>query len=425
MNLKKVTKINRVGVVLFLGFSMLMFNLIPVLSENLQSTNFIIEDASITSGSEILNSNNYSLAGSIGEITSDDRLMSGSYEIKGGFPNGIIANVPKITCFETNTTSSTTTCISLINNKGMQGECGSPGCYNKAKIEIDSQNNPYDTLYLVKIGNLTDNTTHYLKSDHTLGLTYTTNNFLTKCAIEGKDLNNPNCNENGDAEWNSNLQSTNMFYLSDNTTYQASVSALNGDFTGTGFSSATSANTVMQSVGLDIDVGPTTEPNINNNAPYNINLSDISLLTATTSVNLVWLDMLSNNPKGFSIYTRDTNNGLFSSNKNATIPSENEDLSVDLNHNGGFGIKVYNGNTTETALGPLNKATGFNTINEDTVGSLSTTNKLLFFTNDSNGNKGEILNGRGAILIKARATATTPISSDYSDIIYFSIMGNY
>jgi hypothetical protein len=426
MNLQKnyFKKLQNI-LILLVGLFLSLFNFSPVFGESLQSNNFIIEDASVTTGSGIFDSTNYSLAGSMGEITSDDRLMSGTYELTGGEAGGVVASVPKITCFETTTTNITTSCLSLPNSKGMQGECGSPGCFNKAKIEIDNQNNPYDTLYLVKIEKLTDNTTYYLKSDHTLGLSFTISNFMTKCAIEGKDLNNPGCDTNTDSDWNPALQSSNVFYLTDNTEYRASVSALNGDFTGTDFSPTANTITKMQSIGLDIDVGPASTPDVNSNAPYTINLSEISPLTPYTAPNLIWLDLASNNSKGLSVYIKDTNNGLFSISKNATIPSENEDLSLDPNFNGGYGVKVYNGNTTQTALGPLQRAASYNTVSDDFVGSLLSTNKLLFFTNDSGENKGEIMNGRGGIMVKARATASTPISSDYSDDIYFTIIGNY
>jgi len=76
-------------------------------------------------------------------------------------------------------------------------------------------------------------------------------------------------------------------------------------------------------------------------------------------------------------------------------------------------------------LGPLNKSSLFDTGSADFVGSLTTTNKLLFFTDDANTNKGELLDGRGAILLKARATAAIPSSSDYADNLYFTIIGNF
>ena len=400
-------------------------NVASVFSENLQSTNYTIEDASIVSGSEALTSSNYSLISSVGEIAADARFSSGSYEIKNGFPNGIVADVPKITCFETSSNTSTTNCISLPNNQGMQGECGKPGCYNKAKIEIDTQNNPFDTLYLVKVTNITDNISYYLKSDHTLGLTYNSSNYLTKCAIEGKDIINPDCDNNTSPDWNSTLQSTNIFYLSDNSEYQATVSALNGDFTQTSFGPKANTTTSVLSLGFDINIGPATAPESSNSTPYNINLSEIALLPVTTSSDLIWLSMESNNPSGFNLYIKDTNSGLYSVNKNATIPSEDEDLAVDANINGGYGVKIYNGNTTQLTLGPLNKSNTFDTAGIDQVGALSTINKLLFFTNNFDSNKGEILNGKAAVVLKARATANTPISSDYSDDIYFTIVGEF
>ena len=71
------------------------------------------------------------------------------------------------------------------------------------------------------------------------------------------------------------------------------------------------------------------------------------------------------------------------------------------------------------------KAIGYNTSVENEVGSLTTANKLLFSTNTSETGKGEIYNGRGAIVFKVKTKVTTPITSDYTDELYFTIIGNY
>src|SRR3972149_3671572 len=82
-----------------------------VFAQNLDSTNYRIEDPTIDSGGGATDSSNYSFLQSLGYPNADARLTSGSYELKSGFPNGILANVPKVTCFETDTTSGTTDCL--------------------------------------------------------------------------------------------------------------------------------------------------------------------------------------------------------------------------------------------------------------------------------------------------------------------------
>ena len=395
-----------------------------IYAENLESTNFKIQDATINNGSDLLDSTSYSLIGNLGAIGNDSRLTSGTYELYSGLEQEILS-VPKIQCFETNSNTDNTECLSLPNLKGMIGECGGFGCYSTAKIEIDSQGNPYDTLYTVMIINTTDNIVYYLKSDHTLSLSQSISNYLSKCAIEGKDENNPDCAEIGDSGWNANLQSTNIYYLESNKTYEASIKALNGDYTETSYSESKTTTTTSQTISLDIDIGPNSEPTVENTSPYTVNvLQGIGYQTVQTATNLIWFDFNSNNPKGFNFYIKSDRQGLFSSTTNGEIPSEDENLSADLS-NGGYGIKIYNGNTTQQSLGPLIKSSTYNTAGENIVGAVTDLNKLLFSTSNLDNNNGEILNGRGAIILKARTYITLPIAGDYIDELFFTIIGDF
>ena len=392
-------------------------------AETLQSPNYTIKDATLNSGGQAVTSTSYSMLSAIGDYTADSRLTSGSYELKSGFPNGILANVPKVQCFETTTTSGTTHCLSFPNSKGAIGECGYSGCYNKAKIEIDVQSNPSDTLFLIQI--VSDNVIYYLKSDHTLGSSFDSSNFLTKCQIEGKDLNDLNCDTDAKPGWNSTLQSYNLLGLTANTTYTASVLALNGDFTGTRFSDIASATTSSMQLTFDIDIAPESGTATETAAPYSVNLGEITLGFPSTATNLVWVDMGSNISAGLTLYIKDLNNGLYSSTKSSLIPSENENLTNDTNNNGGFGIKTYNYESPTTELGPLLRASAYNTGTTNTVGSLATTDNLLFYTNNISTNKGEIVNARGAFYLKSRSAISNPSSGDYNDSLTIAVIGNF
>jgi hypothetical protein len=153
-------------IVLFFVLILISFN-INIIAETLDSTNYRIKDVTLGGTGEV-NSTNYSLIGSFNPIE-DSRLTSSNYALKAGFPNGIIANVPTVTCFETDTTSINTTCLEFPTSNGAQGECGYPGCYDRAKIELNTQNNPIDTLYVVKILDVTNSITYFLKTDHYIG----------------------------------------------------------------------------------------------------------------------------------------------------------------------------------------------------------------------------------------------------------------
>ena len=63
-----------------------------------------------------------------------------------------------------------------------------------------------------------------------------------------------------------------FFYLDSQKTYSASVKALNGDYSETTFGNSINSNTTAQAVALDLDIGPSSNPNIESSQPYNINI---------------------------------------------------------------------------------------------------------------------------------------------------------
>jgi len=389
--------------------------------ETLDSTNYKIKDATI-GGNGITQSTTFALLSGL-DPTSDSRLTSSSYRLNSGFPNGIIANVPKVTCFETTTTSGNTTCLNFPNTNGAQGECGYAGCYDKAKLEIDIQNNPLDTLFLVKVLNVSTSVTYYLQSNHTLSTTYDLSSFMDKCDIEGKDSANSSCNDSLDLRWNLGLQKFNIFGLTPNTQYSISIAAMNGDFSGTSFGPNVTATTAQSTLSLDLDIGPQSSPTIDTINPYTISLNNISASTATTAQNLIWIDMATNATNGINLYIKDQYNGLYSAARNVTIPSESENLATDPNGNGGFGVKIYNYSPSQSALGPLLKNAQYNTAGTDQIGAFTTSPTLLYYTENSTNNVGPIVNARGAIYLKARNAITTP-TGNYIDNINFTLIAN-
>lgn len=420
--LLKTTRL--VSVILLLVFITLN-PLLNIRAETLQSNNYVIENATVDSSGELLSSDTYNMLTSLGDINSDIRLTSGSYEIQGGFPNGVSANIPLVKCFESATDNSSSSCEFFPNQDGAMGECGEPGCYDKAKIEIDAQENPYDTLYLIRLQALTDNTIFYLKSDHTLGTSYDASNFMTICQLEGIDPNNPDCDTSESSGWNSDLQSLNIYNLLPDTEYLASALALNGDYSSTNFSENTNSQTVNPALSFDINIAPEDEPDTQTTAPYQIALGDISFKFPTIAPNLIWFSVGTNISDGLGLYIKDSSNGLYSASKDTTIPSETEDLAEDTNNNGGFGIKIFNYLPRQTSLGPLQNNTLYDTVAINSVGQVSTTNSLLFFTNSNDDNQGPINGGKSAIQVQAKAAYTTPISGDYETYFTTIIIGNY
>lgn len=409
-------KIKLVG--LFIITFLLIFNF-GVTAQELNSTNYKILDPTIDSGGGASDSTNYSILQSLGNSTADARLTSGSYALGSGFPSGIQANVPLVRCAEATTTAaSPSLCLYFPNANGAQGECGTPGCYNRIKFEIDHQNNPIDTLYLVSMTDTTTSTVYYVQSTHTLATNYDIADYMTICGHEGRDpRTGSGCVTGGDPQWDTTLQRYNVYGLTPGRQYSVAVRALSGDFTETQYSPSVNVTLEYPTLSLDIDTGALISSN--NAGPHVISLGTLVPNTVVTATNRIWLDLGTNILSGLSTYVRDTNSSLL--NGGSSIPSQTEDLNVDSGNDGGYGIK--NINSTETSLGTLQDGAAYITANTTSVGALSTTSTLIYYTDNTGGNQGQINAGRGGMELKA-LSKPNDTSGSYSDIITFTMLAN-
>ncbi len=403
------------SVVLIGAYAVNGLDTIKAQNQQLDSTNYRLLDPTVDSGGGAGDSANFSLLGSTGNPTSDARLESGSYAIGSGFPSGIMANVPLLTCAEGNTNLAASTCLHLPNAAGMDGECGTPGCYDRGKVEIDRQGNPNDTLYLVRLVNQTSSITYYLQSDHSVATTYDISDYMTICELQGRDPNDTACDDSGDGNWNADLQSSNIFGLTAATQYLVSARALSGDFTETQFSPTLTLQTENPSLIMDLDIGTTSAASTV--GPHVINLGTLTPSTVITATNQIWLDLGTNAAGGMNTYVRDLNNGLLET--PGIIASASADLAVAAS---GYGLKTSS--TTQTALGPLQRAATYNTAGADQVGGLSTSDTLILFTDELSTNRGPLTGGRAGLQVKAKSTpATAP--GNYSDLVTFTMIGNF
>ncbi|MBI2356610.1 hypothetical protein HYV12_00930 [Candidatus Dojkabacteria bacterium] len=385
----------------------------PVFAEGLESDNYKIIDLSTNSGGEVTKSNtdNYNLLSTVGTFSGDPRSFSTNYRSGIGTVEIFTAKVPTISCFETDTDGSSqcTTGPSYLNTDGMITVCGPNGCYDRARFEINTQGNPADTLYAIQIS--TDNFTSDTR--YIDGVSSKPKATSQRTLVDYKTK--------GDWE----TPALNIKGLVTDTQYYIRAIALHGDFTESDPGPTVTATTATTYVNFDIDIdnlnGITTETN----GPYLANFGSTRNLIQTgppqTSVDLIWMDMSTNALGGFSLVQKGQYGGLFSTTESYTIPSDNFDLNGESE---GFGIQNFYSaqeKHTGSGLGDL----GTLSVEANYAGSGNTVGKVdQIFIKMYEASK-PILNGRVGIYLKARASGTTPVASDYSEDISLIIVPRY
>lgn len=382
-------------------FTVCIFSLLsPVLADDVDSGSFTILDFSFNSNdSTPVDSANFKSIITSDEYISDVRFSSGTYRIGAGILNTWKASVPQIQCFET-TTSGSTSCNDADVAGGMVQVCGTGGCYNKARFEINPSGNPTDTLYSARIS--TDPT--FATWDYIDGAT-----FLTESA-GNHDINDYLT----ESAWEGTVSNFNVIGLTVNTAYYIKITALHGDFTETESSPSATATTSTPSLSFDIDIATTAGSGAETSAPYAISLGSLITGQVTTATNVVWMDIGTNANAGAKVYGRSLNGGLYSSSRSYTITMGDYDLDSVT----GYGVRRHN--ALQTYLGPLSPQGAF-AGGGNSVGGLTTQlySTLIFSTSSQ-----PIFGGRGSLYVKAKPPIDAPTATDYTDTLTFTIAGN-
>lgn len=378
-----------------------------IFATELDSTNYKLVGVTATSGGGLGDSTNYSLMTAAGEISANPSNYSTNYKLNQDPSANFVANIPSIQCFETDT-NGTTNCTSgpaELLSGGMTAICGSQGCYDKARFEINPMSNPTDTLYSVQIS---------------------TDNFVSdiKC-IDGSTFipKSSSCNINDfrtESYWEN--ETFNVKGLDSDTQYYLRITALHGDFTQSDYSKINSATTSEGYIFFDIDIASSSGITTESASPYSIAFSGSQQLipgaAATTSSSLIWLDLDSSASGGVAVIQFGKYGGLYSSTTSQTILSNTENL--DNPSEEGFGLQSYyiDYDDSSSFYGNLAATTNYaGTIN--TVGAVSTTANKIYQGD------GPIVGGRIGIYVKARAGTNRSTATDYSEEIYFTIVPMY
>lgn len=384
-----------------------------VLANTLESTDYMINGATINSGAEVTDSggSGYLLHSSIGDFSGDPRLNSASYSLKNGVPNTFTANVPLITCFET-VTDGTSDCIdapAYLVADGMVTICGYDGCYDKARIEIDPQNNPSDTLYGIQIS--TDNFVSDIRV-----IDWTTRAPISFGSRTIDDYKTENEWEDYDDSYSTSwTNSYNVQGLDPDQIYYVRVTALHGDFTESEASPILNSTTSLPSLSLDLDIDTTAGVATENSSPYTVALS-LTAGNVITSNNLVWIDINSNASQGITLAQRGVYGGLFS--PGYTIDSATANLTAASE---GFGLQSYT--ATEQFVSPAGELSSLS-VETDYSGTSQFVGEISTSLLDVYTSGGPIYGGRASMYVKAKSSITTDLGS-YTEQISFILIPQY
>lgn len=384
-----------------------------VSAQNTSSGNFTLIEPEIQSYGGEVDSANYKHLGQISEIIGD-QLSSSLYKTGLGHGYVFMANVPTVQCFETTTVGSSS-CSNLPHAKGMVEECGQGGCYDRAKIEINAQNNPSDTVYLIEIS--PDNwTTTYIVD----GITHNLKLASLKAITDYKTK----------TSWETGAYDAyNVFNLRSGVVYKTRIKALHGNFTESGAGPEASATTAVPTLMFDLDTGTTIASS--NNAPYVINMGTIVPGSPLEATDRIWVTFGTNATNGGVVFVRDQYTGLRSASTLYTLASANEDLAIPASDDG-FGLKSGTTQNDTTAVGYLRVGSQYNTANPQQVGRVISLGSFALLCSVKNigdtceaGTGSPLKDGRAEVKVLARASFSAPAVNDYTDNVIFTLLGTW
>ncbi len=387
----------------------ILYILIPpfvLYAKELDSTNYKIVGVTTKQGGLTQTTDgDYSALLEIGRISNNPRNYSTNYKMFTSPEEAFLPAVPEVSCFETTTSGSSncTTGPSELSG-GMVAICGPSGCYDKARFEIDINENPTDTLYAVMISEDNFNSDiRYIDGATFWPEEQTTHNlsdFLTK------------------TDWETEV--FNIKGLQSAVTYYIKIFALQGDFTQTQPGPIANATTSGGSIFFDIDIEDETGVSAETVSPYQISFTgDYKLVggsAPTTAEDRVWLDASTNSGGGFALIVRGVNGGLKSDTTGQTIVSATANLDVSSD---GFGLQSeYIDQDTYPYLGSISATTDYSG-SGNYVGIIGITASKVYESSTP------VFNGRMALKVIARPGIDKTAATDYQESVYFVLIPRF
>ncbi|HSW80206.1 MAG TPA: hypothetical protein VLG47_05510 [Candidatus Saccharimonadales bacterium] len=257
---------------------------------------------------------------------------------------------------------------------------GSNAYYNKLHFVVNNTGEPSDATYAVAI--TTDATfatnIKYIQADGTLNTTKVYQSYAT---------------------WGSGT-GTFAVGMTPNVTYYVKSSAMQGKFTDTGLSkTANNATTANPSITFAV-------------SPNTLTMSNLLPGSVISSSNISF-NLDTNGANGGGVYVSGSNNGMFSTRDNFTIPAFSGNLTTQSQ---GFGVQATS--PGQTSGGPFSTVSPFNG-SSNVVGAETTTPQSMLTSRSA------IVGGNATANVQAKASSTTPASSDYSETLTFIAAANF
>lgn len=263
------------------------------------------------------------------------------------------------------------------------------GYYDRLKLVLNPGSNPSDTRYLIAISSDGFATTRYVQTDNSVASSYTISNYQTYTAWGG---------------------ASGIFInsLTQGTTYQVKVRALQGSFTESAYSPVSdSIATVTPSLSFGVATTLTGTP------PFAVSFSSLTAGTVFAGTADGTVNISSNAKLGGSVYIRSLNAGLTSTLAGTSITSATADLT---SASSGYGAQVIT--ATQSVGGPLAAVSPYNGATNN-VGGLTTAYQQLLSSS------APVFSGSSTIRFKAKASTITSASTDYTDTVTFVAAMNY
>lgn len=323
------------------------------------STNYTLKAFDFGNGGGNTSSTSFGLNG-ITNGQSGNTVTSTAYLAQPGLAGTVNANVPPAPTF-TNPSNN----------------------YDRLKIVLATGNNPTSTKYVIAISSDNFVTTNYVKSDNTIGPSFSIANYQTYVLWGG-------------------ASGTTILGLQPNTAYKVKVKALNGNFSETAYGPTATASTVNPSITFAVSTSLTGMP------PFSASFTSLPPGSVFDANADPILSLTTNAVFGGKIYINDANNGLKSNAASYTITSATADLSLAAK---GYGAQVVS--TGQSSGGPINSVSPYDG-SANNIGVLSTVMQPIAST------ASPITGGNVTVRLKAKTDITVPSANDYIDTLTFT-----